>query len=57
MLTENKQCRFCGTYLKPGQPHTALEPIPHETYEMLIAFETDAQTRAKDGSHGPFTPR
>lgn len=25
------QCSVCKTRLRPGQPHTALEPYPHQT--------------------------
>jgi len=31
------RCNGCGTRLRPGQPHTALEPYPHQTFAMLAA--------------------
>lgn len=30
------QCEHCGTRLRPGQPHSALEPIPHQTYRAVM---------------------
>ena len=29
------RCCGCGTRLRPGQPHTALVPYPHQTFELL----------------------
>jgi hypothetical protein len=31
------RCNSCGTRLRPGQPHTALVPYPHQTFAMLAA--------------------
>jgi hypothetical protein len=30
------RCTACGTRLRPGQPHTAMEPYPHAVYDMLV---------------------
>ncbi len=30
------QCETCGTYLRAGQPHSALQPEPHQTLGALI---------------------
>jgi len=46
------RCPSCGTALRPGQPHTALEPTPHRTLEMLVVLERPEVTAARDGSHG-----
>lgn len=31
------QCVVCGTRVRPGQPHTAEAPRPHQTFEALFA--------------------
>jgi hypothetical protein len=33
-------CTLCGTRLRAGQPHTATDPEPHQTHEMLIRDAT-----------------
>jgi hypothetical protein len=30
------RCSLCGATLRPGEMHTAVEPEPHQTAEMLI---------------------
>ena len=35
------QCTICGTRVRPGQPHTAESPRPHQTYEALITISLD----------------
>lgn len=34
--SEAKVCLACGTRLRPGQPHSALKPWPHEALNMLM---------------------
>ncbi len=46
------QCSECGTLLRPGQPHSALKPTPHQSIGALIVIEPEEVTRALDGSHG-----
>lgn len=48
------QCSECGTLIRPGQPHTALEPTPHQAFDALIVKEAPELTDALDGSHGLF---
>lgn len=33
------RCEVCGTLLRSGQPHSALEPVPHQTLDMLTVVE------------------
>jgi hypothetical protein len=33
------RCEVCGTLLRPGQPHSAVEPEPHQTLDMLTVVE------------------
>lgn len=33
------QCQVCGTRMRSGQPHCALEPEPHQTFEAIIIEE------------------
>ena len=35
------QCQVCGTYLRVGQPHSALKPIPHCSVEMMTVVESE----------------
>lgn len=51
-VTERYQCSDCGTLIRPGQPHTALKPRPHQSFAALIVHETLEQTDSRDGSHG-----
>ena len=39
-----KQCTICGTRVAPGQPHTALEPVPHQSLAALIVEEVLTET-------------
>lgn len=32
-------CSICGTYLRAGQPHSALKPVAHQTLDMLTVVE------------------
>lgn len=45
-------CAICGTRIRPGQPHSALEPEPHQTVGALVVHEYPRTTEARDGSHG-----
>lgn len=38
--TPTMQCLVCGTRLRPGQPHSALKPEPHQTIAPLIVPES-----------------
>jgi hypothetical protein len=47
------QCSECGTRIRPGQPHTAIEPTPHQSYEALTVnrapdFEALEQERLEE---------
>lgn len=33
------RCLVCGTRLRTGQPHSALEPVPHQVHDTLIVRE------------------
>ena len=33
------RCEVCGTLLRPGQPHSGVEPEPHQTLDMLTVVE------------------
>jgi hypothetical protein len=33
------RCEVCGTLLRPGQPHSAVEPEPHQTLDMMTVVE------------------
>ncbi len=33
------QCQACGTRVRPGQPHSATLPHPHQTYDALTVVE------------------
>ena len=48
------KCSECSTLLRSGQPHTALEPTPHQSLEALVVYETLEEMDSKDGSHGWF---
>lgn len=34
-------CSLCGTYLRAGQPHSALLPEPHQALDMLTVYEPE----------------
>ncbi len=33
------RCEVCGTLLRSGQPHSGLEPVPHQTLDMITVVE------------------
>lgn len=33
------RCEACGTYLRSGQPHSAVSPFPHQALDMLVVVE------------------
>lgn len=41
-------CSVCGTYLRAGQPHSALSPTPHQSLDMLTVVEPLPRLRASD---------
>lgn len=34
-------CSLCGTYLRAGQPHSTLQPEPHQALDMLTVYEPE----------------
>ena len=43
------RCSACGTYLRAGQPHSALRPVPHQSLDMLTVTEPeDFEERAEE---------
>jgi len=41
------ECSACRTRVREGQPHTASEPHPHQTYAALIHNEVDCDPNAE----------
>jgi hypothetical protein len=33
------RCEVCGTLLRTGQPHSGVEPEPHQTLDMITVVE------------------